>query len=71
MFTGWIFIIDIVSTDDPLVAFKNADAIFLVGSLPRKEGMLRKDLLHANANIFETQGKAINEVAKSTVKVKI
>ena len=37
--------------------------------MPRKEGMERKDLLKANAKIFETQGKALNENAKKTVKV--
>ena len=37
--------------------------------MPRKEGMERKDLLKANARIFETQGKALDENAKKTVKV--
>ena len=37
--------------------------------MPRKEGMERKDLLEANAKIFVTQGKILNEVAKKTVKV--
>ena len=41
----------------------------LVGAMPRKEGMERKDLLKANARIFETQGKALDENAKKTVKV--
>ena len=61
--------IEVTQTDDPLVGFKDADALFLVGSVPRKEGMLRKELLHINARIFEVQGKAINEVAKTSVKV--
>ena len=37
--------------------------------MPRKEGMLRKDLLKANAKIFESQGKALDQNAKKTVKV--
>ncbi|XP_065833351.1 malate dehydrogenase, cytoplasmic-like [Oscarella lobularis] len=60
---------DVVATHDPYVSFKDADVAILVGSMPRREGMLRKDLLKANAGIFSTQGKALNEVAKKTVKV--
>lgn len=41
----------------------------LVGAMPRREGMERKDLLKANAKIFESQGKALDENAKKTVKV--
>merc|ERR1719507_682829 len=33
---------DVVATDDPNVAFKDVDAAFLVGAMPRKEGMERK-----------------------------
>ncbi|KAJ7358861.1 Malate dehydrogenase, cytoplasmic [Desmophyllum pertusum] len=61
--------VDIVSTADPKIAFKNIDVAILVGAMPRKEGMERKDLLKANAKIFVEQGKALNEVAKKTVKV--
>ena len=39
--------------------------------MPRKDGMERKDLLKANAGIFEAQGKALNDYAKKTVKVRI
>ena len=38
--------------------------------MPRKEGMLRKDLLTANAKIFSTQGKALDQYAKKSVKVR-
>ncbi|TRY63513.1 hypothetical protein TCAL_16543 [Tigriopus californicus] len=48
-------IADIVATDDPAVAFKDIDAAFLVGAMPRKEGMERKDLLAANVKIFKAQ----------------
>lgn len=60
---------EVIPTTDPHVAFQDADVILLVGSLPRKEGMQRKELLHANASIFEAQGKAINAVAKLTTKI--
>lgn len=58
-----------MSTADPVVAFADVDAAILVGSMPRREGMERKDLLQANAKIFEVQGKALDQHAKKTVKV--
>ncbi len=60
---------DIVVTDDPQTAFKDADAAFLVGARPRSKGMERRDLLHANAGIFKAQGRALNEAARRDVKV--
>lgn len=59
----------IVQTDDPNIAFKDADYCLLVGARPRGPGMERKDLLEANAAIFSAQGKAINDNASSSVKV--
>jgi malate dehydrogenase len=59
----------VVQTDDPNVAFKNSDYALLVGARPRGPGMERKDLLEANAAIFSVQGKAINMVARKTIKV--
>ncbi len=59
----------IVMTDDPKVAFRDADYALLVGARPRGPGMERKDLLEANAAIFSVQGKAINEVASRKIKV--
>ena len=47
---------DIVCTDDPKVAFKDADLILLVGSKPRGPGMQRKDLIRDNGPIFVGQG---------------
>jgi len=58
-----------VATDDPNVAFKDIDAAFLVGAMPRKEGMERKDLLAANVKIFKVQGEALDKFAKKSVKV--
>jgi len=60
---------DTVATDDPNVAFKDIDAAFLVGAMPRKEGMERKDLLAANVKIFKVQGEALDKFAKKSVKV--
>ena len=59
----------VVQTDDANVAFKDADYALLVGARPRGPGMERKDLLEANAAIFSVQGKAINSVAKKSIKV--
>ena len=59
----------IVPTDDPNIAFKDADFCLLVGARPRGPGMERKDLLEANAQIFSVQGKAINDHASRAVKV--
>lgn len=58
-----------VQTDDPNVAFKDADFALLVGARPRGPGMERKDLLEANAAIFSVQGKALNDNASRDVKV--
>ena len=59
----------IIPTDDPNVAFKDTDIAMLVGSMPRKAGMERSDLLEANAAIFSVQGKALNDHASRDVKV--
>jgi malate dehydrogenase len=58
-----------VGTDDPNVAFKDADYVLLVGAKPRGPGMERKDLLMENAKIFIEQGKALNAVASRDVRV--
>jgi len=60
---------DIVATADLAVAFKDIDYAFLVGAMPRKEGMERKDLLKANVRIFKEQGAALDQHAKKNVKV--
>lgn len=59
----------IIQSDDPNVAFKDADYCLLVGARPRGPGMERKDLLQANAQIFSAQGAAINQHASRDVKV--
>ncbi|WP_420597238.1 malate dehydrogenase [Deinococcus sp.] len=60
---------DVVTSDDPMVAFKDADYALLVGAMPRKAGMERGDLLSANGGIFKPQGEALSEVASRDVKV--
>lgn len=60
---------DVVMTDDPNIAFGDADVALLVGAMPRKDGMERKDLLSANGGIFKPQGQAIGKNAKKDVKV--
>ena len=60
---------DIVATDDPNVGFGDTDYAVLVGAMPRKKGMLRKDLLEANSKIFSVQGKALNDNASKDAKV--
>ena len=60
---------DIVTSDKADVAFAGADYALLVGARPRGPGMERGDLLLANAEIFSTQGKALNEHASRQVKV--
>jgi malate dehydrogenase len=59
----------VVITDDPMVAFKDADCALLVGARPRSKGMERKDLLEANGAIFTVQGRALDAVAKRTCKI--
>ena len=59
----------VIASDDPNVAFKDADYGLLVGARPRGPGMERNDLLEANAQIFSVQGKAINEHASRDVRI--
>lgn len=56
-------------TDKAETAFGDADAAFLVGAMPRKDGMERGDLLSANGGIFKPQGQALAAAAKKDVKV--
>ncbi|XP_044253852.1 malate dehydrogenase, cytoplasmic [Tribolium madens] len=59
----------VVPTADPAEAFKGVVAAFLVGAMPRKQGMERKDLLSANVKIFKVQGEALDQYADKNVKV--
>ena len=57
------------TSDDANVAFDGAQIALLVGSMPRKAGMERADLLQANGGIFTVQGKALNDNAADDLKV--
>jgi malate dehydrogenase len=57
-----------IAVTDEKEAFKDLDAAFLVGAMPRKEGMERKDLLAANVKIFKSQGASLHN-AKPNCKV--
>lgn len=60
---------EVVQTPDLSVGFKDVDWALLVGSVPRKKGMERSDLLGINGKVFVGQGKAINDYAKPSVRV--
>jgi malate dehydrogenase len=62
-------LVEVVPTAEPAVAFKDVSVAFLVGAMPRKQGMERKDLLSANVKIFKVQGEALDKYAKKDVKV--
>jgi malate dehydrogenase len=49
--------------------FKGVNWALLVGAMPRKAGMERKDLLGANGKIFGPQGQAIQKNAASDIRV--
>jgi len=57
-----------IGTDDPAVAFKDADYAIFLGAFPRKDGMERKDVMEKNIGIFNSQGGALNDHAKRGVK---
>jgi malate dehydrogenase len=54
---------------DPMTAFQDTDYALLVGSMPRKAGMERAELLSINGAIFTAQGKALDAKASRNVKV--
>jgi malate dehydrogenase len=60
---------DVVATSDLNTAFDRTSWCLLVGSIPRKAGMERRDLLSINGSIFKPQGQAINAHAASDVRV--
>jgi malate dehydrogenase len=59
----------IVPTSDLAEGFRNVNWALLVGSVPRKQGMERKELLGINGKIFTGQGRAIEKNAASDVRV--
>lgn len=59
----------VVPTADLNEGFKGVNWALLVGSVPRKQGMERKDLLGINGKIFIGQGQALQRNAASDVRV--
>lgn len=59
----------VICTGDMDVAFKDINWAILVGSVPRKAGMERSDLLKINGSIFTGQGKSISDNAANDVRV--
>jgi len=59
----------IVATADLNEGFRGVNWALLVGSVPRKQGMERKDLLGINGKIFTGQGQAIAKNAAADVRV--
>ncbi|MDQ6686162.1 MAG: malate dehydrogenase [Actinomycetota bacterium] len=55
--------------DDATKIFDGVNLALLVGARPRGPGMERSDLLEANGTIFTAQGRALNEVAASDVRI--
>jgi malate dehydrogenase len=60
---------NIVATTDLDEGFRDVNWALLVGSVPRKAGMERKDLLGINGKIFIGQGQAIEKNAAKDVRV--
>ena len=60
---------NVEATDDPAKAYDGVNLVFLLGGIPRKEGMTRADLLEVNAPLFIQQGEALNENAADDVRV--
>ena len=50
-------------------AFKDVNYVVCVGSIPRKQGMERGDLIRINGPIFTSTGRAVDSAAASDVKV--
>ena len=62
-------LVEVIATDNPELAFGDADYVLMVGARPRGPGMERKDLLQANARIFTKQGTILDESASRNVRV--
>ena len=60
---------NIVLTSDLNTAFKDANWVVCVGSVPRKDGMERADLLKINGGIFTAQAQAVEKSAASDVRI--
>src|SRR6201984_1423941 len=59
----------VIPTADLNEGFRDVNWALLVGSIPRKAGMERKDLLGINGKIFIGQGQALQKNAASNVRI--
>jgi malate dehydrogenase len=59
----------VVATASLDEGFRGANWVLLVGSVPRKAGMERKDLLGINGRVFSGQGQAIARNAAADVRI--
>ncbi|MGD1084788.1 MAG: malate dehydrogenase [Verrucomicrobiota bacterium] len=59
----------VIATADPAEAFRGVNWALLIGSVPRKQGMERKDLLAINGKIFTGQGRSLQDNAAQDVRV--
>ncbi|MEM9101373.1 MAG: malate dehydrogenase [Pseudomonadota bacterium] len=66
---GFPLVDEIITTDKPEVAFKDANIGLLVGAKPRGPGMERSDLLKDNGKIFSALGKVIDTVADKNIRI--
>ncbi len=62
-------LVNVVTTSDLKVGFDGVNWALLIGSVPRKQGMERRDLLGINGGIFKPQGEAIAAAAANDVRV--
>jgi malate dehydrogenase len=60
---------NVIATTDLNEGFRDVNWALLVGSIPRKAGMERKDLLGINGKIFIGQGQAIEKNAAADVRI--
>jgi malate dehydrogenase len=59
----------LIPTSNPEEGFRGVNWALLVGSVPRKQGMERKELLGINGKIFTGQGRAIEKNAAADVRI--
>ena len=60
---------EVVTTADARTAFQGCNWALLVGSVPRRAGMERRDLLGVNGGIFRSQGRAVAAAAADDVRI--
>ncbi len=60
---------EVFCTSDVAKGMRDVNWVLLVGSVPRKKGMERADLLEINGGIFSEQARAINDNAADDVRI--